>query len=426
MWQPLDFRGANLGRVRGVAISPNRQSQIEVWADNGLFNVWYFRTASVTKDGPAAAEANFNPATGVLTWKGTAYAMHGDCGSGGRIFRIPAVTEHPAGDRLVPDPDADNLHITDAAGTVRQTIPNFRASSEPWALATFFDNLTMLLVADPRGVRLFRYVAERGAERPRWKSAGPNTEQKQLYRAVLDHPDEDTPRLMYADWLDENGDPARAEFIRLQCALSEREHAAPVPPADADLRRMLDLRRQMESRWLAEMPLIYGVHWVGFRRGFPGVRVTSPTTLVRSARKVFAAAPVEAVTVDGLNATGAGSLADSPVLRRIRHLTLDRYYIGREGDGPLRRILHAPGVSGLRSLTVTGSFLDEPGMRVVATGPHLTALEWLNTSYGAVTDASAALLLASPALDRLRGGPFRGNNLGPAMKEKLKARFPFA
>src|SRR5262245_43514127 len=39
-------------------------------------------------------------------------------------------------------------------------------------------------------------------------------------RAVAGQPDEDAPRLVYADWLDEHGDPDRAEFIRVQCALA--------------------------------------------------------------------------------------------------------------------------------------------------------------------------------------------------------------
>ena len=38
-----------------------------------------------------------------------------------------------------------------------------------------------------------------------------------LFRAICELPGEDTPRLMYADWLQENGQPDRAEFIRLQC-----------------------------------------------------------------------------------------------------------------------------------------------------------------------------------------------------------------
>jgi uncharacterized protein (TIGR02996 family) len=42
-----------------------------------------------------------------------------------------------------------------------------------------------------------------------------------LLRAVIASPDEDTPRLVYADWLQENGQDERAEFIRVQCELSQ-------------------------------------------------------------------------------------------------------------------------------------------------------------------------------------------------------------
>jgi uncharacterized protein (TIGR02996 family) len=41
-----------------------------------------------------------------------------------------------------------------------------------------------------------------------------------LLRAILAEPDEDTPRLMYADWLEEKGGSARAEFVRVQCELA--------------------------------------------------------------------------------------------------------------------------------------------------------------------------------------------------------------
>ena len=36
-------------------------------------------------------------------------------------------------------------------------------------------------------------------------------------RAIYDAPDDNTPRLVYADWLDEHGDPDRAALIRAQC-----------------------------------------------------------------------------------------------------------------------------------------------------------------------------------------------------------------
>lgn len=45
------------------------------------------------------------------------------------------------------------------------------------------------------------------------------TEQELLLRAVCDDPLEDTPRLVYADWLQENGQEDRAAFIRRQIKL---------------------------------------------------------------------------------------------------------------------------------------------------------------------------------------------------------------
>jgi uncharacterized protein (TIGR02996 family) len=38
-----------------------------------------------------------------------------------------------------------------------------------------------------------------------------------LLRAVIANPDSDLERLIFADWLEEHGDAARAEFIRVQC-----------------------------------------------------------------------------------------------------------------------------------------------------------------------------------------------------------------
>src|SRR5439155_16650690 len=44
------------------------------------------------------------------------------------------------------------------------------------------------------------------------------THDEAFLQAVLDAPDDDAPRLMYADWLTERGDPL-GEFIRLQIEL---------------------------------------------------------------------------------------------------------------------------------------------------------------------------------------------------------------
>lgn len=39
---------------------------------------------------------------------------------------------------------------------------------------------------------------------------------------IISSPEDDTPRLIFADWLDEAGDP-RGQFIRLQCQLAKTD-----------------------------------------------------------------------------------------------------------------------------------------------------------------------------------------------------------
>lgn len=46
------------------------------------------------------------------------------------------------------------------------------------------------------------------------------TDYDALYAAILDRPEDDTPRLVLADWCDDHGDPERAEFIRVQMELA--------------------------------------------------------------------------------------------------------------------------------------------------------------------------------------------------------------
>ena len=58
------------------------------------------------------------------------------------------------------------------------------------------------------------------------------TDRDALYRAILAHPADDTPRLVYADWLQENGRPEEAEFLRVSCRL---EAAGPGDPEYAEL-----------------------------------------------------------------------------------------------------------------------------------------------------------------------------------------------
>jgi uncharacterized protein (TIGR02996 family) len=71
-----------------------------------------------------------------------------------------------------------------------------------------------------------------------------------LLRAVLTEPDEDTPRLAMADWYGENGDEARAEFVRVQCELHRRCFGG-WTPTQQDVDDMEPLRRR-ERELLAD------------------------------------------------------------------------------------------------------------------------------------------------------------------------------
>jgi uncharacterized protein (TIGR02996 family) len=76
-----------------------------------------------------------------------------------------------------------------------------------------------------------------------------NTEET-LLRAVIERPHDQAARLVYADWLEEHGDP-RAEFLRLEvelCEMPERH------PNRAQVReRLKSLWQEFDADWLASV-----------------------------------------------------------------------------------------------------------------------------------------------------------------------------
>mgnify|MGYP001806658983 CR=1 FL=1 len=162
--------------------------------------------------------------------------------------------------------------------------------------------------------------------------------------AVCASPDDDLPRLVFADWLDEHGDPARAEFIRLQC------HTARVGKLDptwapAKLREF-DLFKANEPAWRTPTASQEGRmlmdRWV---RGFPRAvmlsdvargRVTSGewangvydwTANPNERYDPWPAGPVRDVSFSGWD-DECGDLLWHPQLRTVRSLSLTEWYAG--------------------------------------------------------------------------------------------------
>jgi uncharacterized protein (TIGR02996 family) len=143
-----------------------------------------------------------------------------------------------------------------------------------------------------------------------------------LFRAVCENPADDTPRLAYADWLDDHGDATRAEFIRLQCEASHLCPAYSTPTAARN--RASQLLKEFGDRWYDELPEIPGVEWGGmFVRGFIDRAQTHALDEVTATlAAAFAATPLRYLTVSSLRPGQLRELLAFPLLSRLVNLHL--------------------------------------------------------------------------------------------------------
>src|SRR5262245_54908031 len=116
-----------------------------------------------------------------------------------------------------------------------------------------------------------------------------------LLQAIRADLDDDGPRLVYADWLEEHGDPERGELIRVQCELARL--AKDDPRRDQLVRRERVLLGRNRERWLAGLPAWARRERCRFRRGFPADITTTGRKLSDDAAALWVAAPLEEVHV---------------------------------------------------------------------------------------------------------------------------------
>jgi uncharacterized protein (TIGR02996 family) len=238
------------------------------------------------------------------------------------------------------------------------------------------------------------------------------TQEEAFLRAVLQDPDDDGVRLVFADWLEERGDP-RGEFVRVECALARL-------PADDDRRPALYARRRQllaahRDAWLG--PLRGLAYAWEFRRGFVEEVTADAYRFLQHADTFFAAAPLRLARL--LHAAGVvGALAECRHLGRVRALHLTDNGLG---DGGLGTLLASPHLGGLRTLRLGNNGLTDVGAALLVGSPDLAGLTTLNLSRNALGDAGAAALASSrvwPALTSLHLGD---NAIGDAGAEALAA-----
>jgi uncharacterized protein (TIGR02996 family) len=80
-----------------------------------------------------------------------------------------------------------------------------------------------------------------------------------LLAAVLEDPDADAPRLVYADWLEERGDP-RGEYLRIECQLLK------LPAIEGRFSalwaRLQELHKALDLGWVARVRRLPRMHVV--------------------------------------------------------------------------------------------------------------------------------------------------------------------
>src|SRR5262245_211484 len=99
-----------------------------------------------------------------------------------------------------------------------------------------------------------------------------------LIRAIRDNPDDDTVRLVYADFVEEEGDTARGEFIRVQVALSRMPAGDPARRSLED--REHELLAEHEGHLLGVDCNADGLVEWEFHRGFVHEIAATPTFML--------------------------------------------------------------------------------------------------------------------------------------------------
>jgi uncharacterized protein (TIGR02996 family) len=152
-----------------------------------------------------------------------------------------------------------------------------------------------------------------------------------LLRAICDEPTDDTVRLVYADWLEENGDAERAEFIRVQV---ERARLRATGGDSETLRaRDLEMRAGHGVKWQHELPRLSGVSWQRFWRGFVGgATVATWQAYERAADTLFAATPVQFLTLSRFFGEDAIRFAESKRVTQLVGLTILDSFVGWEAE----------------------------------------------------------------------------------------------
>jgi uncharacterized protein (TIGR02996 family) len=245
------------------------------------------------------------------------------------------------------------------------------------------------------------------------------TEHDAFLAAICDNPDDDGPRLMYADWLEEHGDAAPSEFIRTQIEMAKLDvddpHRSPLE------QRACELMEEHPPDWLGslrELP----VRRRRWRRGFIDTVEMGPAEFLATADRLFAAAPVQTLRLFRANAADIRKVAASPHLARLRGLCLVLCSMQHAG---MQALAESPYIHNLTALALGGSSvrIGDEGLATLAATPALANVTYLDLTNNGFCDIGIEALAGSPHLRRLNALHLN-NNLVASEGLRLLAQSP--
>jgi len=212
-----------------------------------------------------------------------------------------------------------------------------------------------------------------------------NAEQVALIRTIAESPDDDAPRLVYCDWLEENGQEERAEFIRLQLRKD--------PPRDRIDRLILTRVQQWRD---AELPRLPGFGWGDYVRGFVGdlavYREAGLHSLALHQDEVMKVAPITRLTF-----LGVWPVELWPVLRPmpgLRDVAISQFWSDR-APASIEPVAVSPILSGVRTLNLRFLNLGVAELRPLADSPHLRSLRALDLTGTHIRSGDLGMLAGS-------------------------------
>jgi uncharacterized protein (TIGR02996 family) len=263
------------------------------------------------------------------------------------------------------------------------------------------------------------------------------SDEQGLLAAIIDAPDDDAPRLVYADWCLDQSRPERARFIRLQCQSAR----GATPELLAEEAALLAAHR---AAWVAELPRWPGLSWsdgddepgglTQFTRGFVSeLTAENWQALSRHGAKAFAAAPVTRLRVKKLPSSSYAKFAGWPPLSRVEELVLEASGICYALVFVLGRSTH---LTRLRVLNLAGNGLADQGgidLRHAGWLGGLRELELEGNQFGRGTCQVLASLGAEGKLAKLEALHLTSNPLydsdvwpffdGPWLPQRLRLNF---